>query len=528
MGLESDKEAGMIYRFSDCVFDVTRQELRRAGVVVSLEPQALRVLGYLFEHRDRVVSRDELIEQCWRESFVSESSLSSCLRRVRQAIGQRRGTPTLIETVYRRGYGFVAEVSELAEPVSVTPEAEAPSAVERADASGPEAPPLISPPTSRPEPSGLPERRHLTVLSCALVDAERLTQPLDPDEHYDLLESFRDTTLAIIAQHEGHVAQLSDDRVLIYFGYPQAREDDGQRAVRSGLALVEALGRVTPDGLAGDSSGLSVRVGIDSGMIIVSSDSNITAQASLAVGSALTGATQLNELARPGSVVMSEATAKLVRGYFDLKPLRAPALAAQSELQLAYEVLGVSTLQTRLDVGMVQGLTPFVGREAELAVLRDRWSYVQEGMGQVVMLRGEPGIGKSRLVQVLKDEVSQEQSQLVEYRCSPYHQHTALYPVIESLHLALQARSSASGDEPLERLEGLLRPYRIPLQESVPLVASLLSLAVPEAQYPPLTLSPQRQREQTLALLSTLLMAQATEAPLVFIVEDVHWASTLR
>lgn len=498
----------MIYQFSDCVFDVARQELRRAGAVVSLEPQALTVLCYLFEHRDRVVSRGELIEQCWSESFVSDASLTSCLRRVRQALGQQRGTPTLIETVYRRGYRFVSEVTELAEPDPVAPETS----------------PLPPDPALRPEPVALTERRHLTVLSCTVADAERLTQQLDPDDHYDLLESFRDTTIAIIAQHEGYVAQHMDDRVLIYFGYPQAHEDDAQRAVRSGLALVQALSQIALIGLDGDAASLAVKVGIDSGMVIVSSGADLAAQSPLAVGNPLTWAVRLSELVRPGTVVMSEATVKFVAGYFDFKPLRDPALTAPIEPPLVYEVLGASALQTRLDVGLARGLTPFVGREAELAVLRDRWSHVQEGMGQVVMLRGEAGIGKSRLTQVLKDEVSREQPQPVECRCSPYHQHTALYPVIDSLHRALQARSAASGTRPLETLEALLRPYRIPLEKSVPLLANLLSLPIPEARYAPLSFSPQRQRKLTLELLSTLLVAQSAEAPLVFIVEDLHWA----
>ena len=514
----------MIYRFGDCMFDLARQELRRADAVIRVEPQALRVLCYLFEHRDRVVSRDELIEQCWRESYVSDASLSSCLRRVRQAIGQRRETPILIETVHRRGYRFVAEVTELAEPAPATPETEALSAVEREDATEPEEPPLAPDPALRPEPAARTERRHLTVLSCALSDAERLTQQLDPDDYYDLLQSFRDTTLAVIARYEGHVAQHVDDRVLIYFGYPQAHEDDAQRAVLSGLALVEALGRVAPVGHAGDSAGLAVRVGIDSGMVIVSSGSDIAAQPSLAVGNPLTWAVRLSESVRPCTVVISEATAKLVEGYFDCKPLKDPVLAGQPESQLTYEVLGESTLQTRLDIGMARGLTPFVGREAELAVFRDRWTYVQDGMGQVVMLRGEAGIGKSRLIQVLKDQVSDEQLQPVECRCSPYHQHTALYPVIDSLQRVLQARSAASGDETLETLEALLRPYPFSLQESVPLLARLLSLPIPNERYPPLTLSPQRQRDRAFDLLATLLVAQAVEAPMVFIVEDLHWA----
>jgi DNA-binding winged helix-turn-helix (wHTH) protein/predicted ATPase len=526
----------MIYQFDDCIFDTTRDEVWCSGEVINMSPQVLIVLRYLLEHRDRVVSRDELFEQCWPESYVSDAALTSCLKRVRQAIGQTQRGPTLIATRHRRGYQFVAEVSELAETAPVTADAltapqvtpevgsGAPPAVEPAYVAAPVAEPVAPPPALRPEPVAVTERRHLTVLNCTLSDVERFTQQLDPEDHYDLMQTFRATTLATITSHQGYMAQHIDNRILVYFGYPQAHEDDAQRAVRSGLALVAALGRVIPPGLAGGPAGVAVQVGIDSGMVLVSSGAGMAAQSTLAMGNSLTRTVELCKLARPGTVVISEATAQLVDGYFDCKALRDPALAGQPESQAAYEVLGESMTQTRIEVGMARGLTPFVGREAELAVLRDRWTYVQEGMGQVVMLRGEAGIGKSRLLQVLKEQVVDEQPYPLECRCSAYHQHTSLYPLTDLLHRALRARSAATGDDHLAALEAFLRSYSLPLDESMRLLGSLLSLPVPEGRYPPLNLSSQRQRERTLDLLSTLLVAQASASPVLFIVEDLHWA----
>ncbi|PON11820.1 hypothetical protein C2W62_42840 [Candidatus Entotheonella serta] len=377
-----------------------------------------------------------------------------------------------------------------------------------------------------PAPLAETERRHLTVISCKLADAKRLTAQLDPEDHYDLMQTFHTAALEVIARYEGYVAQHLDDGLLIYFGYPQALEDAALRAVRCGWDLVEALSRIVPPGLDEGQNGLVVRFGIASGMVIVPSSAASQAQSSLAVGAPAIQATRLGELARPGTVVMSEATAQLVEGHFDCKLFCDPALLDDLEPQLAYEVVSEHALQTRLDIEMAQGLTPFVGRVAELALLDECWTYVQEGMGQVVMLRGETGIGKSRLLQACKDRVADEQLQLVECRCSPYHQDTVLYPLIDLIQRAVPMHPDVSEEDNLRALEAFLRPYAdaLPLHESVPLLANLLSLPIPEGHYVPPDGPPQRQHERTLDVLSTLLLPQASEAPMLFIVEDLHWA----
>ncbi|WP_089935493.1 AAA family ATPase [Candidatus Entotheonella palauensis] len=445
----------MIYQFGDCALDTARETLRRTGEVINMAPQALKVLRYLIDHRARVVSRDELLEQCWPESYVSDASLTSYLRRVRQAIGQQRPGPALIETVHRRGYRFVAEVTE------------------------------------------------------------SLAQQLDPEDHYDLLQTFSSTCLDLVALYEGYLAQQLNDGVVVYFGYPQAHEDDAQRAVRSGLALVEAMRH-------GALGALSVRVGIATGMMIVSSGGVPDTPPSLGTASGL--AARLGALTPPATVVISEATARLVADYFVCKVLNEAANVGTPELGLAYEVRGESALQTRLEVESAYGLTPFVGREAEIALLRERWTYVQEGLGQVVVVQGEAGVGKSRLVQALKEQVVGELPLAIECRCLPYHQHTALYPFIDLGQRWFQGQSLMSSAMQLESLEALLAQYDGALEETVPLLASLLSIPLPEGRYAPLTLSVQRQRERTLETLLSLLLVQASKSPLLFVVEDVHWA----
>jgi DNA-binding winged helix-turn-helix (wHTH) protein/class 3 adenylate cyclase len=532
----------MRYRFGDCVFDDARGALRRLDDVIALEPQVLVVLHYLLVHRQRVVSRDELLEQCWPQTYVSDAALTSCLRRVRQAIGQRQGGPTLIETLHRRGYRFVAEVIVVDEAVAVPPPAEpvlpesaplplefppAPVAPAAPQASAvPSAPtPSTAPPVAPIEVTVLAERRHLTVLSCTLAGADALSLPLDPEAHYDLMQTFYATTQAIVAPYAGHVVQQLDHGVVVYFGYPQAHEDDAQRAVRSGLGLVEAVRHGALSAFADARAPLTARVGIATGMMIVRAGGDTASQPALGVGSASTLALRLGALAQPGTVVISEATAQLVSDYFACKAWEEAVRVGSDDPQVVYEVHGESPLQTRLEVGVVYGLTPFVGREAEVALLRERWGYVHEGLGQVVVIRGEAGIGKSRLVQVLKEEVMGEAVMALECRCSPYHQHTAFYPLIDLLHRALQVPSGmGSPADSLERLEGLLTRYALALEETVPLLAGLLSLSLPEGRYAPLPLTPSRQRECTLETLVSLVLAQTEVSPLLLIVEDVHWA----
>jgi hypothetical protein len=219
--------------------------------------------------------------------------------------------------------------------------------------------------------------------------------------------------------------------VLVYFGYPQAHEDDARRAVRSGLAIVESVQQGALSAFEFPGTPLAVRVGIATGMMIVGASGVLDAAPALGGGTASSLALRLGTVALPGTVVISEATMVLVSGYFACKALDQAALSGVPALQLVYEVRGESPLQTRLEVEAVRGLTPFVGRAAEVALLQDRWTSVREGLGQMVWIQGEAGIGKSRLVRRVREAVTDELTLLWECRCSPYHQHTALYPLID-------------------------------------------------------------------------------------------------
>src|SRR5216683_6994552 len=267
---------------------------------------------------------------------------------------------------------------------------------------------------------------------------------------------------------------------------------------------------------------LAVRLGIHTGVVVGGEIGGGGRQEQLALGETPNIAARLQGLAAPDTLVISEATARLVEGYFICHSLGMQALKGLAAPLGVYRVLHASETQTRLDVAAAHGLTPLVGREAEVTLLRERWAQAKDGLGQVVLLSGEPGIGKSRLVQVLKEQLAGEEYTRIEYRCAAHTQHSVLYPVITHVERALAFAREDTPDDKLRKLETALAPYALPLPETVPLVAALLSLPLP-AHYPPLTLTPQRQRQKTLEALLAWLVAEATQQPVLFIVEDLHW-----
>jgi predicted ATPase/class 3 adenylate cyclase len=393
---------------------------------------------------------------------------------------------------------------------------QAPLAAGHADPS-----PVAPPPTASHAPEA--ERRQLTVLFCDLVDSMTLASQLDPEDYRDVVQAYQATCAQVIRRFDGYIAQYLGDGVLVYFGYPQAHEDDAERAVRTGLGIVEAMGALPPRLQSDPRSRLAVRLGIHTGLVVIGEIGEGTRQEPLALGETPNIAARLQGLAAPDTVVISEATARLVAGVFTWCALAAEDRKGLPQPLRVYRVLHAHGTQTRLDVAATRGRSPLVGREAEVTVLLDRWAQVQAGRGQGIVLSGEAGIGKSRLVQVLKEHVASVPHTRWECHGSPYYQHTALYPLIECLPRALQWHPEATPEEKGEKLAQIVRHARLPVEESVPLLASLLALSLPEGQYPPLALSPQRQRQKTLETIVTLLVELAARQPVLFILEDVHW-----
>jgi TOMM system kinase/cyclase fusion protein len=368
------------------------------------------------------------------------------------------------------------------------------------------------------------ERRQLTVLFCDLVDSTVLASQLDPEEWRAVVRAYQDTCAKVIARYEGHIAQYLGDGLLVYFGYPQAHEDDVQRAVRAGLGMVEAMGLLNVRLAQEQGVSLAVRLGIHTGLVVVGDVGGGTRQEQLALGETPNLAARLQGIAAPNTLVISAATMPLLGGFFASQSLGTHRLKGFPQPIEVSQVLYESTARSRLEAADRSGLTPLVGREQELGLLLERWAQVKEGLGQVVLLSGEAGIGKSRLAQVLTEQVATEpQAWLTPCQCSPYYQHTALYPMIELLErVALRFNREESPEQKLRKLEGFVVQYGLPLEEAVPLFATLLSLPLP-AGYAPLTVSPEQQKQKTLQAFLAIFLRIAAQQPVLFVMEDLHW-----
>jgi class 3 adenylate cyclase/predicted ATPase len=390
-----------------------------------------------------------------------------------------------------------------------------PATPERLPAQGVAAP--VAPPTPDAE------RRQLTVIFCDLVDSTKLSSQLDPEEYRDVVRAYQSACTEVIQRYDGHIAQLLGDGLLIYFGYPHAHEDDAQRAVRAGLSMLAAMGDLHQVLQQDQGIQLGVRLGIHTGLVVVGEMGSQGRQEQLALGEVPNVCSRIEGLAAPNTIAMSDATYRLVQGYFDCEALGGQILRGVAEPVAVYRVLQESGARGRLDVAVTRGLTPLVGREQEVGLLLERWEQVRAGHGQVVLLTGDAGIGKSRLVQTLKDHVANEPHTRWECRSTEYYQNTALFPLVDLFQRMLQFQVEDTPDEKLGKLEHALSQYRLPVEDTVPLFALLLSLPLPEDRYALLALSPQRQRQKTLETIVAILLKLAEHQPVLFMVEDLHW-----
>ncbi|HET6521517.1 MAG TPA: AAA family ATPase, partial [Geminicoccaceae bacterium] len=363
------------------------------------------------------------------------------------------------------------------------------------------------------------ERRQLTVMFVDLVGSTELAARLDPEEMGALIRRYQDAVAGGIARFEGHVAKFMGDGVLAYFGWPRAHEDEAERAVRAGLSLIGAVaGLEAPGGQA-----LAVRVGIATGLVVVGDLVGAEeARERAIVGETPNLAARLQALADPNSVVIAPRTRQLLGGLFELADLGTHHPKGFPRPLRVWQVLGESAAESRFDARHGGSTTALVGREHEIALLLDRWERAKEREGQVVLLSGEAGIGKSRLVRALREHLALEPHTPLAQFCSPYHTSSALHMVIGLLERAAGLRRGDPPERQLEQLEAMLALAVEDVRESAPLLADLL--AIPTAdRYPPLELSPQQKKERTFRVLLDQLAGLAARQPVVAIYEDVHW-----
>jgi predicted ATPase/class 3 adenylate cyclase len=387
------------------------------------------------------------------------------------------------------------------------------------DASPAEVGAVPEPARSAPEA----ERRQLTVMFCDLADSTQLSQQLDPEDLREVIRAYQQTSAEVIHRFDGTIAQHLGDGLLIYFGWPRAHEDDAQRALYAGLGLVEAITRSLNPRLHREKGvQLAVRLGIHTGPVVVGAMGGGRRHENLATGETVNIASRLEGLATPNTVVISHVTARLVRGAFALEDLGLHTLKGVGEPTQVFRVLG--PIEGYEDEARVSAGVPFlVGRDEEMGLLVRRWEQSKEGLGQVVLMSGIAGIGKSSLVETLRAQVRQEGLPRIAFRCSSYHQNSALYPVIIHMERLLNFQREDAPATKLDKLEQGLQSYPLPLGEVVPLFAALLSVPL-DHRYLALTLSPQQQKQQTLDALVAWMLEEAERQPVLVAWEDLHWA----
>ncbi|MDA9497086.1 adenylate/guanylate cyclase domain-containing protein [Bradyrhizobium sp. CCBAU 11357] len=371
-----------------------------------------------------------------------------------------------------------------------------------------------------PAPPQDAERRHLTVMFCDLVGSTALSARLDPEDMWEVIRAYRAACASVVGAYDGRIARFVGDGILVYFGYPRAHEDDAERAVRAGLDMIAAIRQLK----TGTDERAELRIAIATGLVVVGDlISGDASEEHATIGDTPNLAARLQSLAEPGVVVVASSTRRLLGDLFSLRNLGRREVKGMADPIAVWAVEGATASESRFEAVRAARSIGFVGRKNEIEYILSRQREAWQGRGQIVLISGEAGIGKSRIVATLSESPSLGTHRRVRYQCSPYHTNSALHPFVAQLERAAGIRSHDTPDQKLDKLEAMLAIGTQQVARATPLIAALLSIPTGD-HCPPLGLSPAQQRRQTFATLLDQLEGLARDQPLLIICEDMHWA----
>lgn len=369
---------------------------------------------------------------------------------------------------------------------------------------------------------GSAERRQITVMFCDLIGSVAMSLKLDPEDLRDVIHRYQEACVAAVEAFGGYVAQYLGDGIMAYFGYPVVHDAEAERAVRAGLDIIGRVEALSIEIRRAHQIDVSVRVGIDTGLVVVGEVGSGTRKEHLALGETPNRAARLQTLAPPNGLVVSEATQRLVADIFETEDLGPQALKGILDTERVYRILGDRLPEGATDLTGMPRRVSTVGREPELEIIRECWASVEEGAARIVILRGEPGIGKSHLVHLFRQELADDAHTRIECRCSPFLQGSPFHPIVDWMQRIFNFYPDQSVDERLDMVEFVCRQNKITDPDAPRLLAGLLSLPA-DLRYPNPGYSASRIRERTHEILETLLLQMADDCPLVFVLEDEQW-----
>jgi class 3 adenylate cyclase/predicted ATPase len=496
-----------VYTFGPFRLDANSGILFRGADPVGLGARAVALLRVLATQPGVPVSKDALIEAAWPGLAVTESNLPVQIAALRRVLGEEPGGERWIETLPRRGYRYIGPV------VSADPDGFAHSPPAASSDAGAMQP---SPDLARPRRT---DRRHLTMMSCELVGSAAPLAPIELEDLRDILDAYHRCVAETVERFAGFVAKRIGNVALVGFGYPTAHEDDAEQAVLAGLELCATV--KTPS--SHTDATWQCRIGIAAGLVIVSDSGDLgsTREYDL-IGEAVNLSARLQEIAQANTVVVADDVRKLLGNLFEFQNLGPRDLNGIDPPVRSWSVLRASSVESRFEALHADGLTALVGRQEETELLLRRWSRAKSGAGQVVLLGGEPGIGKSRLTDALLQRVAEEPFRRLRYFCSPQHTDSALYPIIDLMERGAALSPDDTPQARLDKLAAVLARTATSIEDAA-LLAELLSLPN-DGRYAQRQLTPEQRRQKTLDALIAQIPALARQSPVLMVFEDAHWS----